>query len=165
MIFIKHSRAFAGAALLLLMFALGIALVTLFKRQPPSPQAQQQAPPPVLPPQKQEPQTPSEVVETYWRLSAEGDIDGANRYWSVVGRTGDVLVKLNAVRADWAVVINGKRWKLDKVEKEVLESDNSAYVIVKLTSDREPPALRLVNELVKVKGEWKIVSIEPRSNY
>lgn len=161
---IRYSRALNGAALLLLMFALGITLVTLFKGHPPPPQAQQQEASPPLPPQRPEPKTPSEVVAAYWTLSFEGDIDGANRYWSAGITVGD-FQKLNAVRSDWAVIIREKKWRLVKIEKEVAEGDDTVYVIASVTSDRGPFIPSVKNELVKVKGEWKVVAIYSNHDY
>ena len=153
---LKHPRALTGAGLLLLMFALGITLVTLLKSQPPPPQARP------VPPRPTAPETPSEVVATYWRLALEGDTAGANKYWYVDVGKGE-LIHLEAVREDWnwAVAISLRKFRLTGIDREVAEADGSVTVITKATPDGTAPlTLYFRNTLMKVDSKWKIVDID-----
>lgn len=149
---VKNSQTLAGAAVLLLMFSLGLCLALFFKQRP-QPQTTAAARPPA-------PESPSDVVTTFWGLAAEGDIDGANKYWSIgVGRGG--LIKVETVRTDWAVLIHGKGMNLAGIEREFTDEEGNVNIVTKVTSRRDPLTLYMRNKLTNVKGQWKVVAISP----
>lgn len=140
------------------MFSLGLALVMLSKwrqtRQPAPPQAADART------QHSEPKSPTEVVETYWRLSQHGDIEGANRYCAVFNDSREVLAHAGvdpAARPGVADIIWQRKWKLDGIEQEVADEDGSVLVRVRVTSHRYAHVPTMKHILRKIQGEWKII--------
>jgi hypothetical protein len=151
---LRCSRAFAGGAVLLLMFSLGLVLVTLLRRE------HQRQTVVMAPAQQPAPNNPSEVVEAYWTLSQKGEIEAANRYCAVYTESREGLVHGGvdpSSRPSVADLIWQRKWKLAGIEQEVADEDGSVLVQVRVTSYRSAYVPTMKHILRKVQGEWKIV--------
>lgn len=152
---IKHTRALTRGGLLLLMFALGITLVALWRSRPAPPPPAAPAPAAAL----TGPETPSEVVTAYWRLALEGDIEGAQRYWARDIPKGQTISHARD-HGDWgwSTVISMRQLRLVGIEREVAEADGSVSVITRAIPDGAAPVTFYSrNRVKKIDGEWKLV--------
>lgn len=128
----------------------------------------QHPPPQVSPPaaQRPEPHNPTEVVEAYWRLCLEGRDDEAARY--LTNSTGQAgIIRTVPPENSWAPVIRKLRYKIVDVEQRTKEGESdesgpSVLVVVTVAAEvmSHRPERKMVIELTKVKGEWKIFSLQ-----